>query len=45
MSLLVNIMRLMILFLGTMFIDHDSAKNLEICGNNASKKTKHSLFG
>ncbi|KAF9505616.1 hypothetical protein BS47DRAFT_1322283 [Hydnum rufescens UP504] len=30
---------------GTMMIDHDTAKNLELGGNMANKKSKHSLFG
>ncbi|KAF8315442.1 hypothetical protein DL93DRAFT_2166804 [Clavulina sp. PMI_390] len=29
---------------GTMLIDHDTAKNLELCSNNTGRKNKHSLF-
>lgn len=28
-----------------MLIDHDTAKNLELCGNNTSRRSKNSLFG
>jgi DNA mismatch repair protein MSH4 len=30
---------------GTMMIDPDSARNLELVGNMTSKKSSHSLFG
>ena len=30
---------------GTMLIDNDSAKNLELVGNMLHKKSTHSLFG
>ena len=30
---------------GTMMIDPDTARNLELVGNMTSKKSSHSLFG